>query len=85
MRCKQLPKLPVVSGKKMLKVLSKLGYQVVRQKGSHVRLLKKGDAWEHHITIAMHKEIAKGTLKDILSKVAIWNNISKEKLIDMLS
>jgi len=79
-----LPKLPLVSGKKLLKVLSKLGYQVVGQKGSHVRLLKKGDVGEHHITIVMHKEIAKGTLNDILSKVAIWNNISKEKLIDML-
>jgi len=79
-----LPKLPVVSGKKLLKMLTKLGYQVVRQKGSHVRLTKEGEAGEHHITIVMHKEIAKGTLNDILTKIAIWNNISKEKLIDML-
>ncbi|MHA1543302.1 MAG: type II toxin-antitoxin system HicA family toxin [Candidatus Hodarchaeales archaeon] len=79
-----MPKLPVVSGKKLLKILSKLGYQVVRQKGSHVSLLKKSEAGEHHITIVMHKEIAKGTLNDILTKIAIWNNISKVKLIDML-
>lgn len=79
-----MPKLPVVSGKKLLKLLSKLDYQVIRQKGSHMRLTKIGEAGEHHITIVMHKEIAKGTLNDILTKVAIWNNISKEKLVDML-
>ena len=79
-----MPKLPVVSGKKLLKLLKKLDYQVVRQKGSHIRLTKKGEAGEHHITIIAHKEIAKGTLNDILTKVAIWNSISKEKLIEML-
>ena len=79
-----MPKLPVVSGKKLLKLLKKLDYQVVRQKGSHIRLTKKGEAGEHHITIITHKEIAKGTLNDILTKVAIWNSISKEKLIEML-
>ncbi|MHA1651034.1 MAG: type II toxin-antitoxin system HicA family toxin [Candidatus Helarchaeota archaeon] len=34
-------KLPVVSGKRLIKLLIKLGYVVIRQKGSHVRL-KKG-------------------------------------------
>jgi len=79
-----LPKLPVVSGEKLLKVLGKLGYQTIRQRGSHVRLTKKGEGEEHHITIVIHKEIAKGTLNDIITKVSIWNNISKEKLIEML-
>ncbi|HUT82133.1 MAG TPA: type II toxin-antitoxin system HicA family toxin [Candidatus Bathyarchaeia archaeon] len=80
-----MPKLPVVSGKKLLKMLKDLGYQSIRQKGSHISLVKKGEAGEHHLTIPLHKEIARGTLSDILTKVAIWNNLSKEKLIEMLS
>jgi len=36
------------------------------------------------ITIPLHKELAKGTLNDILSKIAIWNNISREELIESL-
>ena len=85
MRWKLLPKLPVVSGKKLLKLLNELGYQTIRQKGSHISLVKEGEAGEHHLTIPLHNEIAKGTLNDILTKVAIWNKLSKEKLIELLS
>jgi len=38
-----------------------LGYEIVRQKGSHVRLRKKTEIGEHNITVPKHKEIAKGT------------------------
>ena len=79
-----MPKLPVVSGDQLIKFLTSLGYEIVRQKGSHVRLRKVTNAGEHNITIPRHPTIAKGTLNDILSKVAIWNNTSKEKLIEML-
>ena len=73
--------MPVVSGDKLIKLLTKLGYEIVRQKGSHVRLRKKTEIGEHNITVPEHKEIAKGTLNDIL----LWNNISKEELVKMLS
>ena len=79
-----MPKLPVVSGDQLIKLLLKLGYEIVRQKGSHVRLRKITEAGEHNITAPRHNEIAKGTLNDILSKVSVWNNISKEKLIELL-
>jgi hypothetical protein len=39
---------------------------------------------EHNITIPNHKAIAKGTLNDILTRVSLWNNISKEELIKLL-
>jgi len=63
--------LLVVSGDKLIKLLTKLGYELVRQKGSHVRLRKKTEIGEHNITVPKHKEIAKGTLNDILSKVSL--------------
>ncbi len=80
-----MPKLPVVSGDKVIKLLLKLGYEIIRQKGSHVRLRKVTEVGEHNITVPKHAEIAKGTLNDILSRVALWNNTSKEKLIELLS
>ena len=80
-----MPKLPVVSGDQLIKLLLKLGYEIVRQKGSHVRLRKITEAGEHNITVPRHREIAKGTLNDILTRIATWNNISKDKLIEILS
>jgi len=79
-----LQRLPVVSGNKLLKLLGRLGYTIVRQRGSHVRLKKTTEAGDHNITIPIHDEIAKGTLNDILSQVSIRNNISKEGLIELL-
>jgi len=80
-----LTKLPVVSGLELLKLLTSLGYEVVRQKGSHVQLRKTTQAGDHNITVPLHDEIAKGTLGDILSKVSIWCGISKDDLIEMLT
>ena len=77
-------RLPVVSGEKLLKLLGRLGYTLVRQRGSHVRLKKATEAGDHNITVPIHDEIAKGTLNDILSHVSMRNNISKDELIDLL-
>jgi len=78
------PKLPQISGQDLVKFIEKLGYQIVRQKGSHIRLRKVTSIGEHNITVPNHKTIAKGTLNDILTRVSLWNNISKEELIKML-
>ena len=77
-------KRPVVSGEKLLKVLVRIGYEIVRQRGSHIRLRKPTAAGDHNITIPMHDELAKGTLNDILSQVSIWNGISEDDLIEMI-
>jgi len=77
-------KLPVISGKKLISCLTVIGYQVVRQRDSHVRLEKSTEAGVHKITIPNHNPVAKGTLNDILTSASIWNQIAKEKLIDRL-
>ncbi len=77
-------KLPVISGKILLKFLQSLGYGIVRRRGSHVRLEKKTDGGTHKITVPNHDQIAKGTLNDILNKVSVWNQISKDDLIETL-
>jgi predicted RNA binding protein YcfA (HicA-like mRNA interferase family) len=79
-----MPRLPQVSGRDLIRLLHALGYKTLRQRGSHVRLVKVTDIGEHHATIPDHKILAKGTLSDILTRVSLWNGISKEELIDRL-
>jgi len=69
-----MPKLPVVSGRKLIRALSRLGFVIVRQKGSHV-FLQKG---EYTTVVPLHKEIKKPTLKKILKQA----NVSLEDLLD---
>lgn len=78
------PKLPQVSGEQIIKLLQNLEYKVIRQRGSHIRLRKITELGEHNITVPNHKTIAKGTLNDMLAKVSLWNNIAKERLVNML-
>jgi predicted RNA binding protein YcfA (HicA-like mRNA interferase family) len=77
-------KLPVIPGKNLIRFLNGLGYSIVRQRGSHIRMEKITAAGTHKITIPNHNPVAKGTLNDIMGKVAIWNQMSKETLIEML-
>ena len=80
-----MPKLPILSHEKLLKLLNQLGYVVERQHGSHLRLKKSLPMGHHSVTVPAHKEIAKGTLSDILEKVSIYTQISKDRLVEMLS
>ena len=79
-----MPRLPQISGRDLVKLLHSLGYTTVRQRGSHIRLRKIAEIGEHNITVPDHKVIAKGTLNDILTRVSLWNGISRDELIDRL-
>ncbi len=61
-----MTKLPRLSGKEVIKALSKEGFLVARQKGSHV--IMKKETLEGVITTVVpnHKEIDKGTLLEII-------------------
>lgn len=78
-------KLPQVSGQSIVKLLKRYGYEVVRQRGSHIHLRKNDAAGQHSITVPDHHTLAKGTLDDILNKISLVNNIPKQDLIDLLS
>ena len=55
-----MTKLPVISGKELIKAFEKIGFVFVRQKGSHVIMKHKDN---RVVTIPLQKEIKKGTLK----------------------
>ena len=57
-------KLPVISARE-LKILSKIGYSVDHQTGSH-GILRHENYPHRRITVPNHKEIARGTLRSII-------------------
>ena len=64
-----MPALPVLSGRKAIRVFEKLGWQVVRQHGSHIILVKEGEVTT--LSIPDHKEVAKGTLRSLIRAAGI--------------
>ena len=59
-----MPKLPIVSGKKAIKALSKTGFVVLRQRGSHVSLYRQSD--DRMTVVPPYDQLDKDTLKAIL-------------------
>jgi predicted RNA binding protein YcfA (HicA-like mRNA interferase family) len=55
----------------VIKTLSKLGFQVVRQRGSHIVLKGFYNGKMRTVVIPKHQEIAIGTLKGILFQAGI--------------
>jgi predicted RNA binding protein YcfA (HicA-like mRNA interferase family) len=71
------------AGEELARVLSKLGYRVTRQTGSHMRLTTWREG-EHHLTIPAHKVLSVGTLNSILREVGEHHNLGRSELIELL-
>jgi predicted RNA binding protein YcfA (HicA-like mRNA interferase family) len=77
-------KLPrSVSGTDLVKALKRLGYEVTRQSGSHIRLTCQ-QTKELHLTIPNHNPIKIGTLAAILTDVSAQLEIPRDDLIHRL-
>lgn len=75
-----MPKLPIISGKKLVAALKKVGFVEVRQKGSHVSMEKVTLNNTYRTVVPLHKELAKGTLLDILHQTGL----SRDDLLKLL-
>ena len=62
-----MPRLPRVSGAEALKALQKLGFEKVRQSGSHV-IARRG---AKGCVIPMHSELKIGTLAGLLRQAEV--------------
>ena len=60
-------KYPVLTPKQVVTALEKIGFSFVKQRGSHMKFQKGSNV----VIIPNHDEIAKGTLKSILSMANI--------------
>lgn len=72
-----MTKLPVVSAKRVIKALTKAGYHVHDQKGSHIHLRHPT---RKSLTIPYHKTIARGTLRTIIREAGL----TVKEFVDLL-
>ena len=61
-----MSRLPVLSGRQVVRAFERLGWEVARQRGSHIVLVKAG----HIATLSVpdHREVAQGTLRGLLRR-----------------
>lgn len=72
-----------VSGADLAKALRALGYERVRQDGSHIRLTTNLGG-QFHVTVPHHDTIKVGTLRSIIKLVAEHHKTTPDKLLDQL-
>lgn len=74
------PKLPVVSAYQVIRVLQHVGYEIVRQRGSHIRLRDETDPNHLPVTVPNHKTIKPGLLQQILRDA----NLTVDQFLSLL-
>ena len=62
-----MPKLPHVSGREAVRALQQLGFEVSRQKGSHIVMKRGADG----CVVPNHHEIKTGTLAGVLRQAGV--------------
>jgi len=62
-----MPKLPIVSGSEVIRALQRLGFIVLRQRGSHV-ILRRGS---QGCVVPDHREVKTGTLAGLLKQAGV--------------
>jgi len=66
-----VPKLRRISGQQAIRALEKMGFEQVRQRGSHVMLKKQTPEGAVGCVVSLHRELAIGTLRGILRQAGI--------------
>jgi predicted RNA binding protein YcfA (HicA-like mRNA interferase family) len=66
-----LPKLKVLSGREVCRILQKYGFQEVRKRGSQIVMQKQLEKSTITVPVPDHKEIKRGTLMSIIRQSGI--------------
>ena len=74
-----MSELPRISGREVVKSLTKIGYEQDRQRGSHI-ILRQTASPHRRVTVPDHKEIAKGTLRAIIRETGLTVDEFKDLL-----
>jgi len=74
-----MKKLPRLSGKEVIKIISKIGFKTIRQKGSHVFMMKETENKKVTTVVPLHDEIDRGTLLEIIRQIGL----TKEEFLDL--
>ena len=74
-------KLPRLSGHELIRILAQFGFKKIRQKGSHVMLIKDMRQVKIGCVVPLHDELEAGTLLAILRQA----KISRDEFLDKLN
>jgi predicted RNA binding protein YcfA (HicA-like mRNA interferase family) len=66
-----MPKMPRISSREAIRALERLGFEQVRQTGSHVVMKKETEEGEIGCVVPMHRELKVGTLSGILKQAQV--------------
>ncbi|MCA2923733.1 MAG: type II toxin-antitoxin system HicA family toxin [Microcystis sp. M038S1] len=66
-----MPKLPRISSREVIRSLERLGFEQVRQTGSHVVMKKETEEGTIGCVIPVHRELKVGTLSGILKQAQV--------------
>lgn len=72
-----------LSGRALANALARLGYEITRQTGSHIRLITQ-EAGEHRVTIPDHAFLKIGTLGGIMREVAEHFDLTRDEVLTRL-
>jgi predicted RNA binding protein YcfA (HicA-like mRNA interferase family) len=75
-----MPELRRVSGRETIRALEKLGFEQVRQRGSHAILKKQMPEGDVGCVVPLHRELAIGTLRGILKQAGVTPDEFMKKL-----
>jgi predicted RNA binding protein YcfA (HicA-like mRNA interferase family) len=64
-----MPQVPLLKPLIVVKAFESFGWEVVRQKGSHIIMTKRGH--DATLSIPKHSEVARGTLRGLISRAGI--------------
>lgn len=73
-------KLPRLSGRELIKILKKVGFEQARQKGSHIILTRVKNGIKRALVVPNHTEIDKGTLIEIIRQA----ELKREEFLNLL-
>ena len=74
-----MSKLPLLSSSELIRILEKLGFREIRQRGSH-KYLKHPDGRATVVPVHSSQDIGRGLLKKILNEI----DISREEFMKLL-
>jgi predicted RNA binding protein YcfA (HicA-like mRNA interferase family) len=64
-----MPRLPVLSPRQVVRAFERLGWEVARQRGSHIILTKPGHIAS--LSVPNHPEVARGTLRALIARAGV--------------
>ena len=64
-----MPPIPILKPKEVVRAFENLGWEVARQRGSHIILTKEGEPAT--LSVPNHSEVARGTLRSLIAKAGL--------------